>query len=263
MKLNNKVVWITGASSGIGEAIAYAFAQQGCRLVLSGRNTATLAIVKNNCTKAAAVTIVPFDLAEHDTLATAAKQAVEQFGRVDILVNNAGISQRSLIVETDFEVDKQLVNTNLLGTIGLTKALLPSMIAQQSGHIIVVSSLMGKFSAPLRSTYAAAKHGLHGFFDALRLELEQDQINVLMVCPGYVVTNISKNALTGDGSKQETMDEATANGIEAKQVAQELLTALAKNKEEIYVGKKEVIGVYLKRYFPKLLNRVIKRSKVT
>ena len=263
MDFKNKKVWITGASSGIGEQVAYAFAREGAHLILSARNKTELERVKNGCTAALKVDIVILDIANHAEIFIIAKEVIAQVGTIDILVNNAGISQRSLAKETDFEVDTHIINVDLLGTIAITKAVLPSMIAQKSGHIIVVSSLMGKFGAPLRSTYAAAKHGLHGFFDTLRAELFDDNIKVLIVCPGFIHTNISLNAVTADGSKQGTMDNATGKGIDPSVLAAKILKALKNGKEEIYVGGRELVGVYLKRFFPRILSRVVRNAKTT
>ena len=137
------------------------------------------------------------------------------------------------------------------------------MLAQKSGQIVVISSLMGKFGAPMRSTYAAAKHGLHGFFDTIRAELFDDDIKVLMVCPGFIHTNISLNAVTADGSKQGTMDNATGQGIDPSVLAAKILKALKNGKEEIYVGGREVMGIYLKRFFPRILSRVVRKAKTT
>ena len=263
MDFKNKKVWITGASSGIGEQIAYAFAKEGAHLILSARNKAELERVKNNCTNASKVDIVLLDIANHAEIFTIAKDVISKVGNIDVLVNNAGISQRSLAKETDFEVDTHIVNVDLLGTIAMTKAVLPSMLAQKSGQIVVISSLMGKFGAPMRSTYAAAKHGLHGFFDTIRAELFDDDIKVLMVCPGFIHTNISMNAVTADGSKQGTMDNATGKGIDPSVLAAKILKALKNGKEEIYVGGREVMGIYLKRFFPRILSRVVRKAKTT
>ncbi len=263
MNYRNKKVWITGASSGIGEAIAYAFAKEGAHLILSARNIAGLERVEKGCAGAASVTIQKLDIGAHDEIAKNTEGVISKVGVIDVLVNNAGISQRGRAVETDFEVDKQLVNVNLLGTIALTKAVLPSMISQKSGQIVVISSLMGKFGAPLRSSYAAAKHGLHGFFDTLRAELFDDNIKVLIVCPGYVRTNISINALTPEGTLQGTMDEATGKGLDPSVVAQKIIAAMKKNKEEIVVGGRETMGVFLKRFFPRLLSSIVRKAKTT
>jgi dehydrogenase/reductase SDR family member 7B len=258
----NKVVWITGASSGIGEAIAYTFAKECAGLILSGRNMGELERVKGNCVGAGFVKIARLDIGDFQSCFDLAKEVIADVGRIDILINNAGISQRSKAVETDFEVDRQLIEVNLLGTIALTKAVLPQMIAQKSGEIVVISSLMGKFGAPVRSSYAAAKHGLHGFFDSLRAEIYLEGIKVLIVCPGFVRTNISINALNASGKKQGTMDDATGNGVSPQYVAEKILWALRSGKEEIYVGKKEVVGIYLKRFFPRIFSRIVRKAKV-
>ncbi len=263
MNIKDKKVLITGASSGIGEAIALAFAEQGSALILAGRNMVELQRVKAACSQAQSVTTLQIDLADHDNIFTICDDLIKKEGTIDILINNAGVSQRSLAHETKFEVDKFIINVNLLGTIALTKALLPSMIKKGTGHIVVVSSLMGKFSSPLRTTYAAAKHGLHGFFDGLRAELYKKNIKVLMVCPGFIQTNVSINAVTGDGSKQNTMDNATQNGLPPSAVAKKIIKALNKNKEEINVGGKEVMFLYLKRFFPRLLSKAMLKAKVT
>jgi dehydrogenase/reductase SDR family member 7B len=263
MNFNNKKVWITGASSGIGEALSYAFALEGAHLILSGRNIAELERVKQGCKGASALDIVPLDIANHAETFKITEGVLSRLGSIDVLINNAGISQRSLAKETDFSVDTHIIQVDLLGTIALTKAVLPAFLAQKSGQIVVISSLMGKFGAPMRSTYSAAKHGLHGFFDTLRAELYDDNVKVLMVCPGYVKTNISINAVVADGSKQGTMDEATGKGLSPSVVAQKIIRAVKNNKQELYVGGREVLGIYLKRFFPRILSIVVRKAKVT
>lgn len=263
MNFKDKKVWITGASSGIGEAIAYAFAQEGAYLILSARNIAELERVKKGCTGAANVDIVVLDIGNHADIFTIAKTVLAQVGSIDVLVNNAAISQRALAKDTAFEVDRQIVNVDLLGTIAMTKAVLPTMLDQKSGQIIVISSLMGKFGAPLRSTYAAAKHGLHGFFDTLRAEIFKSHVKVLIVCPGFIHTNISINAVTADGSKQGTMDDATGKGLDPSILASKILKAVRQGKEEIYVGGREIMGIYLKRFFPRILAKVVRKAKTT
>ncbi|WP_394748624.1 SDR family oxidoreductase [Spongiimicrobium salis] len=261
-KIDNKVVWITGASSGIGEALTYALSKRGCKLIISARNTAQLEEVKRRSFTPDAIEIVPLDLAEHHAMPQKVDAALKAFGAIDILVNNAGISQRSLIAETTFEVYKKLMDINYLGTVALTKALLPHFQERASGHFAVVTSVMGKFGSPYRSGYCGAKHALHGFFDVLRMEHEKDQIHVSMICPGFVQTNVAKNALTADGSAQNTDDEATQKGITPHALSQRLIRAIEQKKFEVYVGKKEVAGVYLKRFFPKFLHKFVLRSKV-
>ncbi len=263
-KYTNKTVWITGASSGIGEALTYAFAQQGAKLILSSRRKTELERVKEQCNLPDdKVFVLPLDLAKHDELPDKVKQAIAHFNQIDVLVNNGGISQRSLIADTDFSVYKKLIDIDYLGTVALSKALLPFFVKQQSGQYAVVTSLMGKFASPLRSGYCGAKHALHGFFDALRLEHEDDGVNVTLVCPGYIHTDISRNALTADGNKQNTMDKATGAGLSPEACAQQIIAAMAKNKFEILIGGKETFAVYLKRFFPGLLHKIVKKAVVT
>ena len=263
MDFKNKKIWITGASSGIGEALSLALANEGAHLILSARNETELKRVKMNCIGAKQIDIVLLDIGNHDDIFKIAKETITKVGSIDILINNAGISQRSLAKDTDFQVDTHIINVDLLGTIAITKAVLPTMLAQKSGHIVTISSLMGKFGAPLRSGYAAAKHGLHGFFDTLRAEVFDDNIKVLMVCPGFVRTNISMNAVVADGSKQGTMDDATNKGLDPSVVAAKIIKAIKGEKEEIYLGGREVMGVYMKRFFPRILSRIVRKAKTT
>ncbi|MFV8364997.1 SDR family oxidoreductase [Flavobacterium sp. XS1P27] len=259
--INSKIVWITGASSGIGEALAYELATRNCKLILSARNIKALEVVKSKCSTAEVV-ILPFDLSDFYNAKNQVDNAIAVFGKIDILVNNGGVSQRSLIADTDFEVDKKLIEVDYLGTVALTKALLPHFIKNKKGHFVTVTSLMGKFGSPYRSGYCGAKHALHGFFDVLRMEHQKDNINVTLICPGFIQTNVAKNALTADGSKQNTDDEATLNGMPVVIFVKKLIKAVESNTFEAYIGGKEVLGVYLKRFFPKLLHRFVLQSKV-
>ncbi len=258
----NKTVWITGASSGIGEALAHEFARQGARLVLSARNEAELRRVADDCGRPDSI-IQPLDLGDHDSLPGVVQAVLAKAGQVDVLVNNGGISQRSLAKDTSFEVDKKLVNVNLLGTICLTKALLPHFLGRKTGHFVVVTSLTGKFGTPLRSSYAAAKHGLHGFFDSLRAEVWRDNVLVTLVCPGFISTKVSMNALTGDGSPQGSMDHATRAGKSPDELAKAVVSGVKKGKYEIWFGGSEVLGVYVKRFFPTIFTNMLRNAKVT
>ncbi|MGJ8592333.1 MAG: SDR family oxidoreductase [Aquaticitalea sp.] len=262
MNFNNKVIWITGASSGIGKGLALELSKHSCKLILSSRRKEALEEVKNNCKNPEAVSILPFDLGDYENLKPIADNAIQRFGKIDILINNGGISQRSLVIDTDITVDKKLMEVDYLGTVGLSKALLPHFIKNQTGHIVTVSSLMGKFASPYRSGYCGAKHALHGFFDALRMEHDKDHIKVTMICPGFVNTDVAKNALIGDGSKQNYQDEATQNGLSVDVFVHRMIKAIQKEKFEAYIGKKEVLGVYLKRLFPKFLHWYVLRSIV-
>lgn len=265
MNFQNKRVWITGASSGIGEALALAFAAQGANLILSARNEKELLRVKSNCSaNAKEILIVPMDVSEHDKVFKIAKDTLEKVGKIDILINNAGISQRGLAKDTAFEVDKRIMDVDYFGTVALTKAILPSMLMHKLGHIVVITSVVGHVGTPGRSTYSAAKHALHGYFDALRAEIWRDNVNVLLVVPGYIKTNISYNALTEKGEPQNKLDDGQANGILPEVVADKILKAIAANREEIHIaGVKETTAMYLKRFFPTILSSIIKKAKTT
>ncbi|HSF52639.1 MAG TPA: SDR family NAD(P)-dependent oxidoreductase, partial [Algoriphagus sp.] len=200
------VIWITGASSGIGEASAKKFSKEGYRVIISARKENELNRVKSECSNSSEVQVLPLDLTEIETFDQKVKQAIGFFGQVDLMLHNGGISQRSLIRETGLAVDRKLMEVNFFGTVALTKALLPHFISRKSGQFAVITSLVGKFGSPFRSSYAASKHALHGFFDTLRAEHFQDNIPVTMICPGFIRTNVSVNAITADGSTLGQMD---------------------------------------------------------
>jgi NADP-dependent 3-hydroxy acid dehydrogenase YdfG len=264
-QFTDQVVWITGASSGIGEALVKAFAQTGARLVLSARRTQELQrVAAATGLPADKVLTLPLDLTATDTLPAKANEAIAHWGRIDVMVHNGGVSQRSLAKDTLPAVDRQLMETNYFGAVALTKALLPHFLQRKSGHFVVISSVMGKFGAPLRSGYCASKHALHGFFDALRAECWRENILVTLVCPGYVQTNVSVNALTGTGGKQNTMDEATAKGIPADVCARRIVLATSEGRHEVNIaGPKETLGLVLKRTWPGLLARMLRTIKTT
>ncbi|MBT8223032.1 MAG: SDR family oxidoreductase, partial [Eudoraea sp.] len=231
-------------------------------VILSARSGDKLQQVALNCASPENVRILELDLSQFESMQDRVNDALGFFGRIDLLINNAGISQRSLIAETEMGVYKKLMDVNYLGTVALSKALLPHFIKNKKGHFVTVTSLMGKFGSPLRSGYCGSKHALHGFFDVLRMEHEKDGVKVTLVCPGFVQTDIAKNALTADGSPQNQQDQATANGLSPEVCAEKLIRAVEKEKFEVYIGQGEVKGVYLKRFFPKLLHRIVLRSQV-
>lgn len=263
MYFKDQVVWITGASSGIGEALALDLSKREAILILSARNREKLEEVRLRCARPDRVEVLPMDLADVAEVETVAAKGLALYGRVDFLINNGGVSQRSLVVDTSMEVYRRLIDTNLLGPIALTKALLPSMQVRKWGHIITVSSLTGKFSTPMRSGYAAAKHALHGFFDALRAETWRDGIRVTLVCPGYVRTGVSLNALTGDGTPQGTMDPGQAKGMTPAKCADLILWAAERGKNEVYIGGFERLYVYFSRLFPDTFKQMIRSVNFT
>lgn len=260
--IKEKVIWITGASSGIGEALTYSLNKQGHKLIISARREEVLEEVKLKCEFPDNVSILTLDLSKFNDLPHIVQKAIKKYGRIDILINNGGISQRSLITDTKFEVFKKMIDVNYLGTIHLTNSLLPEFIKNKSGHFVTITSLMGKFGSPYRSGYCGAKHALHGYFDVLRMEHQKDNINVTLICPGFIQTDVAKNALTGDGNVQNKEDNATKSGMPVDICAQKIICAIEKNKFESYIGGKEIMGVYLKRFLPKLLHRVVLKSAV-
>ena len=263
-EFQNKVVWITGASSGIGKGLVKSFNELGAKVILSSRKkTALEQVITDFNLDPTRNKVLPVDLEKLNTLDDITDQALMLFGTIDIMVHNGGISQRSLVLETKFDVDQKLMNINYLSYVAITKRLLPHMIEKKEGQFIIISSLTGKFGTPLRSGYAASKHALHGFFDSMRAELANDNIKVLMACPGFIKTNVSVNAFKGDGSSQGTMDQAQANGMNVELFSEKLILAMIKNKHEVYIGGKEKIGVYLKRYVPGIFNKIIQSAKVT
>lgn len=264
MTFQNKVVWITGASSGIGEALAYAFAEKGAHLILSSRNERELMRVKDNCKKESVIKIVPMDVSKHEQLFSIAEHVLDLVGHIDILINNAGVSQRGLAINTDLAVDKRIMDIDYFGTVALTKAVLPSMLKAQKGHIVVTTSVTGLVGIPGRSTYSAAKHALHGYFDALRAEIWLDNIKVLLVVPGYVKTNISYNALTESGEPQNKMDDGQANGISPKVLARKIIKAIEKGQNELHVaGFRESLAICVQRFFPSLFAKIVRKAKTT
>jgi dehydrogenase/reductase SDR family member 7B len=260
--MNDKVIWITGASSGIGEALVRKYDAEGFKLIISSRNKQLLQQIKEKSFHPENLYVLPLDLTNTDTFKEICKEAISVFGRIDVLINNGGISQRSLVVETGLAVDRKIMEVNFFGTIALSKVLLPYFLEHKNGHFVVVSSLVGKFGSPYRSAYAASKHALHGFFDSLRAEHYKDNILVTMICPGFIRTNVSVNALTGDGTPLNKMDDAQQKGISAETCALQIFNAVKKGKEEVLIGGKEKYAVYLKRFFPSLFSRILRKAKV-
>lgn len=260
MDFKDKVVWVTGASSGIGRETVLQLASKGANVIASARNVEKLHRLKESSGQPERIAVLPMDIEKFEEMGRFSQKAIEIYGKLDILINNAGISQRGLAVDTGLTTDFKIFNTNFFGTVALTKAVLPYFTARQSGQLVVVSSVVGKFGTPLRSTYAASKHALHGFFDSLRAEVHKDHIDVTIICPGYVQTDISLNALAGDGNKHAKMDKNTANGLPVDYFVKRMLKAIAnKRKEAVIGGRIETTGVYLKRFFPRLLDKMVRK----
>ena len=257
----NKVIWITGASSGIGEAASIAFAKLNAKLVLSSRRKDELERVGKLCNITDdKLLILPFDLSDVSSFQHQLDSILKKFGRIDLLFNNGGFSQRSEAVNTSLELDRKIMEVNFFANIALAKLVLPIMIKQNTGQIVVMSSIAGKFGFFLRSSYSAAKHALHGFYESLRLETEQYGIRILIVCPGKIKTNISLNAVTEDDVKHNKMDESHKDAMSAEICAANIIEAIKKNKEELMVGGKELKAVWIKRFFPNLLTRILRKQ---
>lgn len=256
---SGQVVWITGASSGIGEALAVAFSNAGAKLVLSARRSDELERVAAKCTDAF---VLPMDLSQSDHFGALTAQVLARFGRVDVVVHNGGISQRSWVKDTGMQVHRRIMEVNYFGAVALTRAVLPSMLANQRGQFVVISSVMGKIGTPLRSAYAASKHALHGFFDCLRAEVAQEGLFVTLICPGFIATNVSKNALTADGTPTNKTGDDIANGVDPAVAARQILSAVAARKSDVYVGRwgRDRLALTLQRFLPGLLERLVRNA---
>ena len=230
-----KVAWITGASSGIGAALARAWSDAGAHIVLSGRDESRLAQVAKDC--ATDTLVLPFDVRDDAAMRASCEQAVGWKQGVDIFVANAGISQRSRATETAMEVYRNIIEIDLTAQIAATQELLPHFTARGSGHLVFVSSVAGKIGIPLRTAYCAAKHGLIGYADALRAELSQSGISVHVVCPGSVATNVSRNALTADGSARGRSDSVIEQGMAPEEAARRIIDGVAEGEREVIVAR--------------------------
>lgn len=254
-------VWVTGASSGIGEALAMAIVRGGGRVVLSARRLERLHEVRTATGLPDHVAIVALDQSDPERVTDAVRPAVDAFGGLDTIILNGGVSQRSLARDTSLDVDRALMTVNYLANVAITKAVLPALLEQPHPQIVVISSVVGRVGSPFRSGYAASKHALHGFFDSLRAELPAN-VTVTIVCPGFVKTDISMNSLTGDGSPLRQMDRAQARGMPANVFADRALRAVLHRRREVTIGGREAWAVWLQRLTPGLLARLLRRVRV-
>jgi short-subunit dehydrogenase len=264
-KMSTKpIIWITGASSGIGEATAYRFAREQASLILTATRLEQLAKVQQECIRLGArCEVLSCDLSDLSRIDAVTDQALARFGRIDVAFLNAGISQRSKVVDTFPEVHHTIMEINFFSPSMIARRLLPSMIAQGGGTIAVTSSIAGRFGFPLRSSYAASKFALYGFFETLQAEYHGDNIRVVMVCPGRVRTQISFNALEADGTKHGRMDEGQQKGITADKAARKIVRAIKKQKPEVLVGGPELLMVHIKRFLPALSRRLARKVNAT
>ena len=260
VSFKNKTIWITGASSGIGEALAVALAGAGARPVISGRDMDGLERVAEKCRSdlsSAPPLIEAFDMSEHSQFGAIVKRVLDRTVGIDLLINNAGVGQRAGALSCKPDVVRKIMEVNFLGPVFLTQEVLPHMLHRGSGRIAVVSSVLGKFHLPGRSAYAASKHALQGYFDTLRSEIYGSGVGVTIVCPGWIATDISRNALTADGSSYAKATTALSRKMSAADCAKHILRAVASGKNEATIGGIEKWGGVLRTLFPRLYDRVI------
>jgi dehydrogenase/reductase SDR family member 7B len=259
-----KTVWITGASSGIGECLVYAFAGKSATVIASSNETDELQRVCRNCEGLPGrVVAAPFDLEETAGIASIVEEQISKTGRIDYLLNIGGISQRALVAETPLWLDRKIMEINYFGTIALTKAVLPYMLQQGSGHVCATSSIAGRFGFPLRSAYSASKQALHGFFETLHIENKQHQVRASVIIPGRVQTKISVRALDAQGKEHGKMDAGQAKGISPEKAAAIIIRGIRKNKREILVGGSELAMLYIRRFFPALFFKLVSKIQST
>lgn len=260
---SNKIIWITGASSGIGKAFVKQYHSMGYFVILSSRNQKALESVVSELKNPDLTYIQLLDLEKSDEFLAITDKLIAKFKNIDILVNNGGISQRGNAVETSLEIDRKIMEVNYFGNIALTKAVLPHMRANKTGQIIVISSIAGKFGFFLRSAYSASKHALQGFYESLLLEEAENNIFVTVAYPGKINTPISVSAITASGEKHGVMDHNQDTGMSAEKCVSKIITAANKHKKSIVVGGKETHAVWIKRFFPSLFWKIIKKQKAT
>jgi len=256
MQYNNKTVWITGASSGIGKALAIQFAELGARVILSARNVDKLNDLKATL-KGEGHLVVQLDLAQPEQVLSTITAKMSELPAIDILINNGGVSQRSLFLENDFNVYRQLMEVNYFGLIALTKAVLPTMVARRSGSIVSISSVAGKVGSKFRTGYSGSKYAVVGFMDCLRAEVAEHNIHCLTICPGSIKTAIAHNSLNEQGIAQNKPEESIENGMNVSVAATKMIHAISNKKDEVIIGKGlSGWAPTIKRFFPTLFNRL-------
>jgi short-subunit dehydrogenase len=253
-------VWITGASSGIGQALAAELAAQGATLLLTARRVDRLEAFKAAAPEPTRVHLLPADLLDAGAIEPLARDAEKVAGRIDVLINNAGISQRATALDTRIQDVRRLMEVNFFAPVALTNAVLPGMVERRSGWIVVLSSVAGYVGTPLRSSYAASKHAVRGYFDSLRAELHATGVGVTIACPGYIQTEITERAIAAGGAEHGVRDRVIESGLPADVCARTILSAVDRGKSEVHVGGREVVAIYLKRLLPGLVERVVPRQ---
>lgn len=257
MNVRDKVIWITGASSGIGKELALQLAAGKNKLVLSARNQEALEEVSLECQKSGSETLVlPLDLMQMASFGDAVQTVLNRFGKIDILINNGGRSQRGTVLETSDEVERSLMDLNFFGPVMLTKSVLPYMVRNKSGNIVVISSMSGLFGWGMRSTYAASKHALKGYFESLAIEHYKDGIHVNVIYPGRINTPISENAVRGNGERYGNKDAGQENGISTKDCVRRIILAIEKNKPFVIIAGMERLMYFIWRWSKRLYVKI-------
>lgn len=259
-ELKDKIIWITGASSGIGEALAYSCIAEGAKVVISARREDELKRVADNCkTDSENILILPLDLEHTADIEGKVNLVILKFGKIDILINNGGIGQRGKAVNTSTEVDRRVMEINFFGTINLSKAVAKVMQKQKSGKMVVITSIMGKYGLPLYATYAASKHALYGYFESLRQELYADNVKVLIVSPGFIDTDVSIKLLTENGSQYGIKSDSQKKGMSSMDCAKGIVKAIKGSSNHKYVGGYELFSVFVKQYLPKTFYSLMRK----
>jgi short-subunit dehydrogenase len=260
VNLKDKIIWITGASSGIGEALAYACAAEGAKLVLSARREQELQRVAKACKLPEEnILVLPLDLEDTSMVQEKANAVLDKFGRIDVLVNNSGMGHRTKAVNTSTEIDRRIMEVNFFGTINLSKVVARIMQKQKSGKIAVITSIMGKYGLPLYSTYSASKHALYGYFESMRQELYKDNVQVILIAPGFINTDVSTKLLTEEGKEYGVKSDAQEKGMKPADCARRIVRALKSSKDHKYVGGYEIFSVFVKQYFPRLFYKLMRK----
>lgn len=250
MNIKGKIIWITGASSGMGEALALEAIKHEAKVIISARNGEKLKTLCAQIGNDSNCFVLPFDVSKIENAHALVNAVIEKFGRIDILINNAGIAQKSFALETSRQVEQQIMDTNFYGIVTLSKAVATQMINQGGGQIAVTTSLLGKFGLPMYAAYCASKHALYGYFDAWRGELKSKNVNINIVCPGNINTNVSYNSLLGNGELMKQNSPAQAKGMDAHIAAQKILKAISKNQRHTYIGRFDILAVPFRNFAP-------------
>ena len=256
MHFKNKIVWITGASSGIGKELAIQLSKENAILILTSRNEVALEELKVQLLHNAKIHLLPFDLTQIDLLDNLTRKALNLEGKIDYVIQCAGVSQRSLAMDTNLDVYQRIMDINYFAPLAITKALLPYFIKKDEGHFVVISSVAGLYGFPLRSGYVASKHALKGFMETIQTELYKTNIKSTIVFPGRIDTPISKNALTGQGEKSQKEDANNKVGMHVTICARKIIKGIKSNKKNVYIGLSERLLFWIWWFFPNLYLKI-------